>query len=46
MTEQNKERLSIVIWLIISIIGTIVFFPVGLAIDFGLIAWLLFKMFH
>lgn len=46
MTDENRERLKIALWLIIGALGDIVFMPIGLVINIGLIVWLLFKVFH
>ncbi len=46
MTEQNRERLKIVIWVVLGMFGTLIFWPVGLVANISLIAWLLFKIFH
>lgn len=46
MTDENRERLKIALWLIIGALGNIVFMPIGLVINIGLIVWLLFKVFH
>ena len=44
MTDENRERLKIALLLIIGALGDIVFMPIGLVINIGLIVWLLFKI--
>ena len=46
MTDENRERLKIALLLIIGSLGDIIFMPIGLVINIGLIIWLLFKIFH
>ena len=46
MTDENRERLKIALLLIIGALGDIVFMPIGLVINIGLIVWLLFKVFN
>ena len=46
MTDENRERLKIALLLIIGALGDIVFMPIGLVINIGLVVWLLFKVFH
>ena len=44
MDEQNKERLRTVIGIIVSLLLTLIFAPVGLIAFLILIAWIIRKM--
>lgn len=46
MTDQNKERLTTIIWLLVGTIATVIFFPAGIICNLALIARLLYKMYH
>ncbi len=46
MTDQNKERLTVIIWILVGMIATVFFWLAGLVCNIGLIAWLLYKMYH
>ena len=46
MTDQNKERLTVIIWILVGMIATVFFWLAGLVCNIGLIAWLPYKMYH
>lgn len=46
VTDQNKERLTVIIWILVGMIATVFFWLAGLVCNIGLIVWLLYKMYH